>query len=348
MLYSICVPTYKRPEQIKRMLGMFEHILEDSPNSKIIEICISDNNPNDETGKIVKEFRKRGLLNIIYYRQGQNVGYDKNAFKALSLATGDYVHLVSDEVIYSKGCLATILEKLADKKDGLMVHRKAMTGASAKSLLAKIISLRGITSLFGTYMAMFAMKREFMDSFREKYEASLDEIAGRGFIHLPIFLHFLGSAGELGFVQADIDSGKQAIFYPSDKANVFIKQYFMIFRESAGLGIISKEQFAIFKRNFELTWPYQLLKIRIYMKPGIYEAEIEGVSKVFREVEGEYSGLGNAWLKLCESLIFTKFIPYHLIYLAWHQFKIKVRRDPKTVNYFEQYETMKKYEKPVL
>ena len=133
-IYSICIPTYRRPQQVERLLSMFEKLSENKSLEGKFEVCISDNNENDETEEIVKRHIGQKKIAIRYHGWGKNVGYDRNALRAMELGVGEYFHLVSDEVEYTTENLAKVIAALENgKPDGLCL-RPYPGGRSASAL----------------------------------------------------------------------------------------------------------------------------------------------------------------------------------------------------------------------
>jgi len=337
-IYSICIPTYRRPGQVERLLGMFSDICASENLGDNIELCISDNNENEETKKIVDGYREKGLLRIRYHRWGGNVGYDKNALMALSLATGKYVHDVSDEIKFTKDGLAGLVKLLENSGDGVYLSSKG-NGASMnpKELLAGFFSVGGIANYFGTYMGILVMKREIVHNFLAEHDKDMGRYAGKAFIHLPIFIYFLQRAGKLSFCRMSFDLGQQTVLLPSKKSELYIRHYYALIKECHGTGIIDDNAFRSFRRKFVLVFPFLLLKIRMYMPPSVYGGEIASVEKDVRWLRGEFSGAASVVFFISEVLLMNKFIPYHWLYLGWYYFKKNIRKDPASVNLFDNY-----------
>jgi glycosyltransferase involved in cell wall biosynthesis len=330
-LYSVCVPTYNRPHEVQRLLSMFAEILGDSND---VEICISDNNEDEKTKEIVSQFKN---LNIKYNRWGKNMGYDRNAQKAMELATGEFAHLVSDEVFFTKETLLMLLNALRTLScDGIILEKGAGEADSAQ-LLRHAFSLKGVSNYFGSYMALFVYRRSAYSQYLEAHGQDLEKFNNRAFIHLPFFLYLLKNSKSFLRMNIRMDSGLQAVLLPARKSELYILHYYMLVKECAGCGIISSDDFSRFKRNFMLCFPFLLLKIRMYMPTWIYEREIGAIKGHIAAIKAEYSGFSHLRMAICENIMFQKFIPFHLLYSAWLLFKLKVRKDPMTVDLFSEY-----------
>ena len=50
-LLSICIPTYKRPEIVKKTI---ESIFSQGVENSLFDVCITDNSPTDETKNMIE------------------------------------------------------------------------------------------------------------------------------------------------------------------------------------------------------------------------------------------------------------------------------------------------------
>jgi glycosyltransferase involved in cell wall biosynthesis len=89
VLISICIPAYKRPENLRRLLR--------SVSSQVFqnyEIVISDDSPDDSVSKVVNEFKN---LPIKYYLNKRPLGTPANWNFAISKAVGKWIKLMHDD-----------------------------------------------------------------------------------------------------------------------------------------------------------------------------------------------------------------------------------------------------------
>lgn len=92
-LVSICIPTYKRPEIVKKTI---KSILNSGVTSDILNICITDNSTTDETKSMIEEeFLSYGMVN---YKKTVCPGF-MNSIEALKYGDGEFLKLHND---YSK------------------------------------------------------------------------------------------------------------------------------------------------------------------------------------------------------------------------------------------------------
>jgi glycosyltransferase involved in cell wall biosynthesis len=104
-LVSVGIPTFSRPEGLRRTLGFICN--QTYPN---LEILISDNaSPGSETEAVVREFSARDKR-IEYFRQSTNIGAIANFRFVLANASGDYFMWAADDdewdTSFIEACLA--------------------------------------------------------------------------------------------------------------------------------------------------------------------------------------------------------------------------------------------------
>ncbi len=100
---SIGIPTYNGAKSIKETL---ESILKqlDTINESI-EILISDNASTDNTKDIIQEYINKYPKIFSYYKNEENIGYDRNVDNIFKKAKGEYVWLLGDDDVYYEGSL---------------------------------------------------------------------------------------------------------------------------------------------------------------------------------------------------------------------------------------------------
>tara|TARA_Y100001970_G_C14258241_1_gene877276 strand:- start:11716 stop:12729 length:1014 start_codon:yes stop_codon:yes gene_type:complete len=91
---SICIPNFNRLDCLENCL---ESILISSNNVKDFkfEVCISDNNSDQDPINIVNKYNKK--FKIIYYRNKKNLGFALNAIQTLKISTGKYAWLIGND-----------------------------------------------------------------------------------------------------------------------------------------------------------------------------------------------------------------------------------------------------------
>ncbi|MDR3049915.1 MAG: glycosyltransferase [Elusimicrobiota bacterium] len=109
---SICIPTYNRQDYLKVALdSIFSQISEDIKNK--VEICISDNASPDNTKGLIETYIKNySDISIVYFRQKENLGVDRNFQTSIEMAHGKFYWGMSDDDIIEPGGIKYILNEI--------------------------------------------------------------------------------------------------------------------------------------------------------------------------------------------------------------------------------------------
>jgi len=100
-ILTIGIPTYNGAKHIKETLDSI--VAQIKGIEQEIEIVISDNASTDETPQIIKEYQSQYPI-IRYFRNEENLGFDKNLDLLFRRAQGKYVWILGDDdVILSHG-----------------------------------------------------------------------------------------------------------------------------------------------------------------------------------------------------------------------------------------------------
>ncbi len=105
-ILTIAIPTYNRARFLSKTL---DSII--SEYCEGVEILISDNGSVDETLQIVNKYKQK----FSYIRScgfEENKGIDKNILNAILNSKGEYVHLCSDDDLFTKGLLEEVLAEI--------------------------------------------------------------------------------------------------------------------------------------------------------------------------------------------------------------------------------------------
>ena len=124
MILSICIPSYNRPEDLRRLLES----IDSTRYAKEIEVIIQeDKAPRRlEVRRTVEDFKTNGNLNgyaIHYYENEENCGYDKNLRTLPKRAAGDYVMYMGDDDMYVPGSLDEYIDLLKKESPGYILRR---------------------------------------------------------------------------------------------------------------------------------------------------------------------------------------------------------------------------------
>ena len=93
-LISICITSYKRINELKRCIESV-----DSKYTEKIEIIVSEDcSPlKNEIRTMVEECANYIPYTIVFNSNENNLGYDRNLKKLMTLANGEYLFYISDD-----------------------------------------------------------------------------------------------------------------------------------------------------------------------------------------------------------------------------------------------------------
>ena len=110
---SLCIPTFNRAKHLKNCLNS---IISVSKTTKFnFQVCVSDNNSNDNTTQIVQEAKKQ--IDIKYHKNSINLGIPRNFINVVNMAEGEFIWLVGDDDLvldYSLIKLTNLIEQNPD------------------------------------------------------------------------------------------------------------------------------------------------------------------------------------------------------------------------------------------
>ncbi|MBM9501967.1 glycosyltransferase family 2 protein [Leptospira sp. 201903071] len=113
MKISICIPTFNRAEHLSNCLNSI--LLNRDRENVDFEICVSDNNSNDQTESVVQNFEK--TLPIRYWKNEFNMGVARNVLKVVDLAEGDFVWLIGDDDLLLPNAVKSISDLISNCKN---------------------------------------------------------------------------------------------------------------------------------------------------------------------------------------------------------------------------------------
>jgi len=108
-LLSICVPTYNRASYLEKGLLAIFRAIQGYENE--IEVRVSDNNSQDNTQEVLEKFKKE-FPHLIYSKNSQNIGAERNNAKLVAESQGEFIWIVGDDDIVLPNSGKFILERL--------------------------------------------------------------------------------------------------------------------------------------------------------------------------------------------------------------------------------------------
>jgi glycosyltransferase involved in cell wall biosynthesis len=127
-ILSICIPTYNRAKSLNILLEGLA--LVDEEIKKEFEICISNNNSNDETESVIDRWQKK--LPIRRIRQNENIGATRNFQAVAKTAQSDWIILLGDDDAIDNKNLIKLIKKLKnyEKKSWILLDVANSTGGT--------------------------------------------------------------------------------------------------------------------------------------------------------------------------------------------------------------------------
>ena len=115
ILVSICIPSYNRPEEIKRLL---ESVDTERYADKIEIVICEDKAPKrEEVRETVEDFKASTRYKVNYIENEQNCGYDKNLRNLINNAQGEFFIFMGDDDTFIPGQLDNYLDFISENRD---------------------------------------------------------------------------------------------------------------------------------------------------------------------------------------------------------------------------------------
>lgn len=90
---------------------------------------MSDNASTDDTEKMVRGYGK-DIKNLVYSKNVQNHGFDRNIIKVIDLASGEYCWILGDDDEICKDSLSSILDDIKNSRHDIILYERFETDAS--------------------------------------------------------------------------------------------------------------------------------------------------------------------------------------------------------------------------
>lgn len=118
-MIDILIPTYNRGTDVVANLHALQEQIAADDLWQQVQIIISDNASPDETEALVADFcaQKPAALQVVYHRNGTNIGLEPNAVAVLEYATSPFVLFLGDDDFLAEGYLTYCLEKIEQYED---------------------------------------------------------------------------------------------------------------------------------------------------------------------------------------------------------------------------------------
>ena len=125
-LLTISIPTYCRSEYLAKCLDALLLSSGSLPESDLakIEVCIFDNSENDDSSLLICKRSIYKKLNLVYKKNSENIGSDRNILQSLLAPKSKYVAIMSDDDFVEKDYFLHVL-KIINNDDPDLIFLKA-------------------------------------------------------------------------------------------------------------------------------------------------------------------------------------------------------------------------------
>ena len=133
MLVSLIISTYNRPDALKLVLHSVEL------QSKFVnEVVIADDGSDDETKKVILDFKKNSKLNIVHsWQEDRGFRASESRNKAIAHAIGEYVILIDGDMILHHKFIEDHIEN-AERGYFVQGTRALLTRNATKNAIRKL------------------------------------------------------------------------------------------------------------------------------------------------------------------------------------------------------------------
>lgn len=181
-LISICIPTYNRAGNLKKCLNSIFRQIKTWMN---IEVVIVNNDSPDNTEEVVMSFKNK-YDNIIYIKNENNIGGDKNILYVPTYANGQFVFLHGDDDYFMDGSLVNVYNFVKDNTDNSFIFfQVTKNDKSVKNITSVDEFVAKITGTSSAFMSSIMMKKCFYDELKDK-EKFIDSGLNQIYILLSI------------------------------------------------------------------------------------------------------------------------------------------------------------------
>lgn len=137
---SICVPSYNRPFELRRLLNSI--CTNDSSKIEIV-ICEDNSHKRSEIREQVESFKESSDYNVHYIENTENYGYDRNLRELIKHASGEYITYMGDDDEFVAGGIDKLIKFLENNKSynlGYVLKTHLLLHSNGKTELFKYFS----------------------------------------------------------------------------------------------------------------------------------------------------------------------------------------------------------------
>lgn len=192
-ILTIAIPTFNRAGKLEKCIELIMKEVLGRP----IEILVSDNASSDETEALMSEIVKK-YPQIMYYRNVENIGPDRNFLNCYEKARGEYVWLIGDDDMLLPDVIDSILDALYKKPVFLHLNTSNLVSSEPLKFVNSRMEDEGIVEyadknefflkmgIHVTFLSALVLKTDLIREIRDK-----EKYIGTFFIQSHIALETL-------------------------------------------------------------------------------------------------------------------------------------------------------------
>lgn len=190
ILLSICIPTYNRPQELRRLIEGIKNQI-----NPFVEIVIGDDSTDEKTEAVVNELIQQNVP-LSYKKNRKRLGFDRNLLSVSHMARGEYIWWLGDddEILYDG--IDYVLKIIRENKNNdffFVNFHISDQGASSpviklkEGFLSESEIIEKIANSLGFISSVILKK----DVFSKIDETNLKRFLNSGFINLYIVMDVL-------------------------------------------------------------------------------------------------------------------------------------------------------------
>lgn len=161
---SICIPTYNRARYLSELLDSIISQISIGMQG-LLEVVISDNASSDETREIVRKYVETyPLVNIAYYINEVNIGFDQNMLAVAQRARGKYCWFMGSDDKLTEDALSIVFDAIGSGADLYLGDRIVASNNMKPIFVEKMFRRRRRSSKVYNFKDTNEFSRYFRDA----------------------------------------------------------------------------------------------------------------------------------------------------------------------------------------
>jgi abequosyltransferase len=312
LILSICIPTYNRSKHLEATV--LSIVCQDRfLKSNDIEIIISDNCSEDDTGEVSRTLIKNYGDRIKYYRNDKNIK-DMNFEKVLSYGKGMFLKLNNDTLSHLEGSLEKIIQTINENRStkNLLFFSNGELGAEKNIFCKDLDSFVGNVSYFSGWIGGYGIWREDYLTFNDYNRRAHLQLT-----QVDVLFRLINSQRTV-FVNNEKLFNVQQLSKKGDYdlLKVFLDNYLFLLSEQLSAGTLLKRTMVSEKKKLLLQFIFPWL-VNIKTNPEVYQFKCKNwFQRVFKYYKKDGLTLLRFLIKF-EFTILKNILKKHLVIWFW-------------------------------